>query len=114
MKEEELIFGLRKEGVGWSIRLTTLLALIIVVWTIVIPHIQSNLSSIAFLINETLESGSSPEFKLILLFVSFWLTCVFVSVGIKIYEKVWEFTGKSLLNPSKVQETEQTLSIKNK
>lgn len=91
-KQNDMIFGLDRIGVYWAIRITALISLVMIVWLVAIPNLQQTLLAISILIKQTMASESSPEFKLILLFVSVWITCVFISIGIRLYDKIWQFT----------------------
>ena len=97
MKKRDMIFGLDRIGVYWTIRIIALTALVMTVWLVAIPNIQQTFLAISILIKQTMASNSSPEFKLILLFVSVWIICLFISIGIRLYDKIWQFTKEGLI-----------------
>ena len=91
-----MIFGLDRVGVYWTIRILALTCLVMSVWFIAIPNLQQTFQTISILIREMMVSGSSPEFKLIILFVTVWVICTFISIAIRVYDKVWKFTKEGL------------------
>ena len=96
MKKKEMIFGLDRVGVYWTIRILALTCLVMSVWFIAIPNLQQTFQAISILIREMMVSESSPEFKLIILFVTVWVICTFISIAIRVYDKVWKFTKEGL------------------
>ena len=105
MKKNKTIFGLDRTFVYWNLKTIAVSALIIMIWFVALPEIQTSLTTLTYFLNESLKGDMTNEFKFAIILFTLWLNLKVITIGLMIYDRVIDFIKEKFGN--KVHQTEQ-------